>query len=92
MTKDIQNSEKLRPLKSKSSDSLIKLLAETGSMVEVKSNRVRSIGVAEDRLYACLSDKEQLQLTSLLNKLNFYWKEQHKAHHQNRIAHEKDHD
>ena len=86
MTNEIQNNEKLRPIKSTSKDSLIKLLAETGSMVEVKSNRVRSIGVPEDKLYACLSDEDQAQLTSLLNKLNAYWKEQHKAHHQNRIA------
>ena len=74
----------MRPQKSDSKDPLIKLLAESGSMINVKSNKLRNSGIEEAVLYACLDDQEVTQLSAMLNKLNAYWKEQHKAHHQRR--------
>lgn len=73
--------EREKKMKSNSKNELVKLISICGQVAEHKSEKMQEKKVDESKILEGLSLEEQEQLKTLLNKLQSYWLEQHKMHH-----------
>lgn len=68
-------------MNSNSKNEVIKLLSICGQIAEHKSEKMQEHNMDEAMLLKNLTDDEQNQLKSILNKLKTNWVEEHKKHH-----------
>lgn len=68
-------------MKSVSKNELVKLLSICGQVAEHKSEKMQEHGKDEANILSTLSEDEQGQLKTILEKLQKQWLEDHKKHH-----------
>lgn len=73
--------EREKRMKSNSKNELVKLISICGQVAEHKSEKMQEKKVDESKILEGLSLEEQVQLKTLLNKLQSHWLKQHKMHY-----------
>lgn len=68
-------------MKSNSKHERVKLLSICGQVAEHKSEKMQAHGVDESQILSALSQEEQVQLDTILRKLQSRWLEEHAQHH-----------
>ena len=70
-----------RFIESDSRNPLVQTLLKASAVAEHKSQMMRIHGNDEDALFSVLTDEEQKELSSLLDKLLSEWAKSHASHH-----------